>query len=163
MLVVCGLPRKESRYLQLIEDLPRVSHTLVSASPLGKALPGTRQGPYLKCEGRKKASPLGGEGSVLKKDPLPSGGAGFREKDPPLTERKERTGEGSGHLSKVKDARHMAIPRNDLLSPPGKAHGGRSSVVHCCGLAEGTITAAGAVMMDKTGWSCSIGAVRQMA
>jgi hypothetical protein len=94
----------------------------VSASPLGKALPGTRQGPYLKCEGRKKASPLGGEGSVLEKDPLPSGGSGFREKDPPLTERKERMGEGSGHLSKVKDARQMASVSHGMISCllPGK-------------------------------------------
>jgi hypothetical protein len=70
------------------------SSASVSASLLGKALPGTGQGPSLKCEGGKKASPLGREGSMLKKDsrfsgekkayerrllPLP-GGRGIREK-----------------------------------------------------------------------------------
>jgi hypothetical protein len=33
--------------------------------------------------------------------------------------------------------------------------------VHCGGLAEGIITAAGMVMINKTGWSSPIGASRQ--
>jgi hypothetical protein len=48
-------------------------------------------------------------------------------------------------------ARGRRIPRGDLLSPPGNAHGRRAAVVHCRGLAEGIIIATGAVMMDKTG------------
>jgi hypothetical protein len=36
-------------------------------------------------------------------------------------------------------------------------------VVHCRRLAEDIITAAGAVMMDKTGWSCPISAALQAA
>jgi hypothetical protein len=39
---------------------------------LVKALPSTRQGPFLQWEGGKKAYPLGGEGSLHRKDPHPS-------------------------------------------------------------------------------------------
>jgi hypothetical protein len=47
------------------------SSASATASLLGKALAGTRQGPSLRWEGSKKASLLGEEGSVLKKDLLP--------------------------------------------------------------------------------------------
>jgi hypothetical protein len=54
------------------------------------------------------------------------------------------------------------IPRGDLLSPPGNAYG-RAAVTYCCGLAQGIITAAGTVMIDKTEWSCPIIASRMTA
>jgi hypothetical protein len=48
------------------------SSASATTSLLCKALSGTRQGPSLRWEGSKKASLLGGEGSVLKKDLLPA-------------------------------------------------------------------------------------------
>jgi hypothetical protein len=60
-------------------------------------------------------------------------------------------------------ARGRQIPWGDLLSPPENAHGGRAAVVHYHGIIEGIITVTGAVMTNKTGWSCPIGAARQMA
>jgi hypothetical protein len=60
-------------------------------------------------------------------------------------------------------ARGMRMLQGDLLSPPGNVHGGRAAVVHYRGLAEVIILATGAVMTDKTGWLCPIGAARQAA
>jgi hypothetical protein len=83
----------------------------------------------------------------------------LQAKASPLAERKRRTREGSGPIPKDKTSRHVAS--RSLLSPPRNAHGGRAAEVHCGGLAEGIITVAGAVMMDKTGWSSPIGAACQ--
>jgi hypothetical protein len=60
-------------------------------------------------------------------------------------------------------ARGKCILRGDILSPPGNTHGGRAAVVHCRGLVEDIITMIGAVMTDKTGWSCPIDIARQIA
>jgi hypothetical protein len=48
------------------------------------------------------------------------------------------------------------------VSPPGDAHGRCTAEALCSGLAEDIITTQGAVMMDWTGWSSPIGAVRHM-
>jgi hypothetical protein len=48
-------------------------------------------------------------------------------------------------------ARGKRIPQGDLVSPLENAHGGRMAEVHYGRLAEGIITAASVVMMDKTG------------
>jgi hypothetical protein len=60
-------------------------------------------------------------------------------------------------------ARGGRISSGDLLSPPGNAHGGRAAEVHYGGLVEDIITVAGAVMVDKTGWSSPIGAAHHTA
>jgi hypothetical protein len=49
------------------------SSASATAIELGKTLSGTRQGPSLYWEGGKRASSLGGEGILLRKDPRPSG------------------------------------------------------------------------------------------
>jgi hypothetical protein len=116
---------------------------------------------------------------VLEKDDLPSGlgekayerrfyprwgEQSVREKAPPLAERKEwmRRLEIS---PTVKDARHVVerIPWGDLMYPPWNTHGGRVAVTYCRGLAEGIITVAGAIMMNKTGCSCPIHTARMTA
>jgi hypothetical protein len=87
-----------------------------------KALPSTRQGPSLQWEGGKKASPLGGEGSLHRKDPRPSwdeeaykrrnlpllGGRSVREKARDVSRESKRPGTWQ-----------KRIPSGDLLSPPG--------------------------------------------
>jgi hypothetical protein len=62
--------------------------------------------------------------------------------------------------SQCGQARGERIPSGDLLSPPENAHGGRTAEVHYCGLVEGIINTAGAIMIDKTGWSSPIDIVR---
>jgi hypothetical protein len=80
---------------------------------LSKALLGTRQGPSLKWKGGKKASPLGGEGSMLKKDPHPSwkekaydrrhvplsGGRSIREKARHVSRESKMSGTWQAYLS----------------------------------------------------------------
>jgi hypothetical protein len=57
-------------------------------------------------------------------------------------------------------ARGEWIPQGGLMSPLENAHGGRMAEVHYGRLAEGIITAASMVMMDKTGWLSPISAAR---
>jgi hypothetical protein len=94
--------------------------------------------PSLHWEGRKEGlSPLQG-GKLTSECISPS-----RKKE--AYERRCRTClEGHGH-----QARGGRIPQGDLLSTLGNAHGGRAAEVHYDGLAEGIITAAGAVMIGQ--------------
>jgi hypothetical protein len=79
----------------------------------------------------------------------------LQAKTSPLAERKWRMTEGSGPIPKDKASRHVASKSHKDLPchpppPPKNAHGGRAAEVHCGGLAEGIITAAGVVMTDRT-------------
>jgi hypothetical protein len=91
--------------------------SFTSAAPSDRVLSGASQGPFLKHEGGKKASPPCGERSMLEKDPFPSRGReGLRKKAPPLAGRKKHTREGSGPCPKVKDGRHVADESNGGIS-----------------------------------------------
>jgi hypothetical protein len=132
--------------------------TMPVASPLasfaqgvqpGKALLSTRRGPSLCWEGRREdLSPLWGgkltsEGISPKQD-----NEAYDRRLGTYPERQDLQAHGEW------------IPQGDLLSSPGNAHGGRAAKFHCGGLAEGIISTADAIMMDKTGWSSPIGATR---
>jgi hypothetical protein len=88
---------------------------------LGKALPGTRQGPSIQREGGRKASPLGGEGSLLRKDPRHSGTRRLTEEGTsPCQEGEAYTRRiGMSLESQSSQAHGECILSRDLLYPPG--------------------------------------------
>jgi hypothetical protein len=54
---------------------------------------------------------------------------------------------GGAPESQGRQARGRCIPQGDPLSPPGKVHGGRTTVTHYSEQIEGIITTPGVVMM----------------
>jgi hypothetical protein len=122
---------------------------------------GRQSGPFpLSGKEARRPLPLGGEGSVLKKDPLPGRGReGLRKKAPLLDGAKRSVREKDRDLSPKSRVTGMwqtyPAERSSVSSRE------RAVEVHCRGLAEGIITVAGAIMTNKTGWSSPIGATCQ--